>query len=106
VASTGPLSYDAQQVYRSLSDADATEANAYLSGIEPSTAIAHIHADISRAEADVMAIRAGNSDPAVQTDLTTLATGIPAYTDFVGEADAFNREQAPVGGAWLGDASI
>src|SRR5579859_1872778 len=33
VSSTGPLSYDAQQAYRSLSDADATEANAYLSGI-------------------------------------------------------------------------
>jgi hypothetical protein len=52
-----------------------------------------------------MAIRAGNSDPAVQADLTTLATDIPAYTDFVGEADAFNTEQVPVGGAWLADAS-
>jgi hypothetical protein len=52
-----------------------------------------------------MAIRAGNSDLAVQADLTTLATGIPTYTDLAGEADAFNREQVPVGGAWLGDAS-
>lgn len=105
VASTGPLSYDAQQAYRSLSDADATEANAYLSGIAPTTAITRIHDDISRTEADVMAIRAGSSDPVVQADLTTLATGIPTYTDLVGEADAFNREQVPVGGAWLGDAS-
>jgi hypothetical protein len=27
VSSSGPLSYDAQQVYQSLSDADANEAN-------------------------------------------------------------------------------
>jgi hypothetical protein len=105
VASSGPLTYDAQQVYASLADADATEANAYLSGIEPTATITQIHDDISRTEAGVMAIRAGNSGPVVQADLTTLAAGIPAYMDFVGQADAFNREQVPVGGAWLGDAS-
>lgn len=105
VASSGPLSYGAQQVYQSLSDADATEANGYLSGIESATTLTRIHDDTSRTEAEVMAIRAGNSDPAVQADLTTLATGIPAYMDFVGEADAFNTEQVPVGGAWLADAS-
>jgi hypothetical protein len=105
VASIGPLSYDAQQAYRSLSDADATEANAYLSGIASAATITRIHDDISRAEADIMAIQAGNSGPAVQADLTTLATGIATYADLVGEADAFNREQVPVGAAWLGDAS-
>ena len=105
VAGSGPLSYDAQQVYQSLSDADATEANAYLSGIEPASDIVQIHDDISRAEAGVLAIRAGDPDPAIQADLTTLATGIPNYTDYVGEADAFNRGQQPVGAAWLSDAS-
>jgi hypothetical protein len=105
VASSGPLSYDAQQVYQSLSRAAATEANAYLSGAETADTVTKIHDYTSQSEADVMAIRAGNSDPAVQTDLTTLATGIPAYMDFVGEADAFNTEHAPVGGAWLADAT-
>jgi len=105
VAGSGSLSYDAQQVYQSLSDADATEANAYLSGIEPASDIIRVHDDISRAEAYVLAIRAGNPDPVIQADLTTLATGIPGYTDYVGEADAFNRGQQPVGAAWLGDAS-
>jgi len=105
VASSGPLSYDAQLAYQSLADADATEANAYLSGTEPATTITQIHGDTSRTEAYVMAIRAGNPDPVVQSDLTTLATGIPTYMDFIGEADAFNREQVPVGAAWLGDAS-
>jgi hypothetical protein len=105
VAGSGPLSYDAQQVYQSLSGADATEANAYLSGIESASDITRIHDDISRAEAYVLAIRAGDPDPAIQADLTTLATGIPSYTDYAGEADAFNRGQQPVGAAWLGDAS-
>jgi hypothetical protein len=105
VASGGPLSYDAQQVYQSLSDADATEANAYLSGIEPGSDITRVHADITRAEADILPIRAGDQTPAIQADLTALATGIPNYTNYVGEADAFNREGVLVGAAWLEDAS-
>lgn len=105
MASTGPLSYDAQQVYRSLSDAGAKEANAYLSGIAPAAAVTQVYNDISRAETSLMAVRAGDSDPVVQADLATLSTGIPAYTDLTGEADAFNREHDTVGGAWLGDAS-
>jgi hypothetical protein len=105
VASTGPLTYDAQQVYRSLSDADATEANAYLTGIAPTAAITGIYHDISRAETSLMAVRAGDADPLVRTDLATLSTGIPAYTDLTGEADAANREHDPVGAAWLGEAS-
>jgi hypothetical protein len=105
VVGSGPLSFDAQQVYQSLSDADATEANAYLSGIESAPDITRIHDDISRAEAYVLAVRAGDPDPAIQADLTTLATGIPNYADYAGEADAFNRGQQPVGAAWLGDAS-
>ena len=105
VASTGPLTYDAQQVYRSLSDADATEANAYLSGIAPTAAITGIYNDISRAETSLMAVRGGDSDQLVRADLATLATGIPAYTDLIGEADAANRERDLVGAAWLGEAS-
>ena len=105
MAGTGPVSYDAQQVYRSLSDADATEANAYLSGIAPTASITRVYDDISRAETSLMAVRAGDADPVVEADLATLSTGIPAYTDLTGEADASNREHDPVGAAWLGEAS-
>jgi hypothetical protein len=105
VASSGPLSYDAQQLYQSLSDAAATEANSYLSGVEPGPEITRVHDDVSLAEASVLPIRAGDPDPAIQADLTTLAVGIPNYMNYVGEADAFNREQQLVGAAWLGDAS-
>jgi hypothetical protein len=105
VASTGPLSYDAQQAYRSLSDANATEANAYLSGIAPTAAITRFHGDIGQTEADLMAVRAGDAGPAIQADLSTLSAGIPSYTNLVGKADAFNREQVPVGAAWLAEAS-
>lgn len=105
VSSTGPLSFDAQQAYRALSDADATEANAYLDGIEPTASITRVHGDIVAAEADLMAVRAGDPDPAVRADLTTLTAGIPTYTNLIGKADAFNREGQPVGAAYLGEAS-
>ena len=105
VSSTGPLSFDAQQAYRALSDADATEANAYLDGTEPTVSITRVHTDISTAEADLMAVRAGDPARAVQADLTTLSAGIPTYTNLTGKADAFNTEGQPVGAAFLGEAS-
>jgi hypothetical protein len=105
VASVGPLTYDAQQVYRSLSEANATEANDYLAGIASTTSLDQVHDDLSRSSADLLAIRAGDSSPAVQADLTLLSAQIPTYADLVGEADAFNREQDVVGAAWLSEAS-
>lgn len=105
VASAGPLTYDAQQAYQSLSDAAATEANAYLSGATTASAVTRLQADVRQAEADVMAVRAGDPEPAVQGDLTALATGVPIYANYVGEADAFNDQDDLVGAAWLGDAS-
>lgn len=105
MSSTGPLSFDAQQAYRALSDADATEANAYLDGIEPTTSITRVHTDINTAEADLMAVRAGDPARAVQADLTTLSAGIPTYTSLTGKADALNTEGLPVGAAFLGEAS-
>jgi hypothetical protein len=49
VATTGPLSFYTQQIYRSLADADATEAAAFLAVTEPPAARVRFHADIARA---------------------------------------------------------
>src|SRR5215468_3466890 len=49
VATTGPLSFYTQQIYRSLSDADATEATAFLAVTAPPAARAEFDADITRA---------------------------------------------------------
>lgn len=47
VAAREPLTLDAQQIYRGLSDADATAASAFLSGgLEPAAARQRYDADI------------------------------------------------------------
>lgn len=59
-----PLSVDAQQIYRSLSDADATEAAAFLSGgLEPLQLRRRYQDDIARAalRLEVATAAAGNS---------------------------------------------
>src|SRR6185437_17084251 len=48
VATTGPLSFYAQRIYQSLSDADATEAAAFLAVSEPAAARSEFQADIDR----------------------------------------------------------
>src|SRR5215471_5288787 len=86
VATTGPLSFYAQQVYQSLSDADATEAAAFLAVTEPPAASAEFHADIERAGTYLRAVTAGDATPAARADLTTLDTEIPEYTLLIGQA--------------------
>src|ERR1700733_13871172 len=49
VTASEPLSFDAQQIYQSLSDADATEAAAFLAGLEPPAARQRYLADVARA---------------------------------------------------------
>ncbi|MGA2829556.1 MAG: hypothetical protein ABSF03_25995 [Streptosporangiaceae bacterium] len=99
-----PLSYDAEQIYRSLSDADATEATAFLAGIEPPAARSQYLADIARAETYLeTATAAGNQGS--RSELTVLSTGIPIYTGLVETARADNLQGLPVGAAYLGEAS-
>jgi hypothetical protein len=104
VAVSEPLSYDAEQIYRSLSDADATEATAFLAGIEPPAARSRYLADIARAETYLeIATAAGNQGS--RSELTVLSTGIPIYTGLVETARADNLQGLPVGAAFLGEAS-
>ena len=105
VATTGPLSFYAQQIYQSLSDADATEAAAFLAVTEPPAARADFHADIERAGSYLRAVTAADPAPAARSHLTTLATGIPEYTMLIGAAQADSRDGLPVGASYLQEAS-
>ena len=105
VATTGPLSFYTQQIYRSLSDADATEATAFLAVSAPPAASTEFHADIARAGGYLRAATAADSAPATRSDLTTLATGIPEYTMLIGRAEADSRAGLPVGASYLQEAS-
>ncbi len=62
VTTSEPLSLDAQQMYRSLSDADVTATTAFLAGPpEPLGVRRHYEADIARAAADLAALRSARS---------------------------------------------
>jgi hypothetical protein len=102
---SGPLSVDAQNLYRSLSDADATAANAFLAnGVEPAALRQRYLDDIARATAALtVALRdAGDEDAA---RLGILAAQLPVYTGLVETARSYNRLGVPLGGAYLQEAS-
>jgi hypothetical protein len=125
VAVSEPLSLDAEQIYTSLSDADATAANAFLAGgLEPAAARQRYQADITQAAIRIEAASAlvgssaartqmpghlanqtSTAGSAVGDDLATLSGQLPVYTDEVGTARADNRLGLPLGAAYLREAS-
>jgi len=125
VAVSEPLSLDAEQIYTSLSDADATAANAFLAGgLEPAAARQRYDADITEAAIRIeaasaligstaartqvpghLAAQAAAADAAVGDDLAILSGQLPVYTDEVGTARANNRIGYPLGAAYLREAS-
>jgi len=125
VAVSEPLSLDAEQIFTSLSDADATAANAFLAGgLEPAAARQRYDADITEAAIRIqaasalvgstaartqlpghLAAQASAADAAIGDDLAILSGQLPAYTDEVGTARADNRLGLPLGAAYLREAS-
>ena len=125
VAVSEPLSLDAEQIYTSLSDADATAANAFLAGgLEPTKARQRYQADITQAAIRIeaasalvgssaartqlpghLAKQASAAGTAVGDDLAILSGQLPVYTDEVGTARADNRLGLPLGAAYLREAS-
>src|SRR5690348_4481530 len=109
VTSIEPLSVDAQQIYRALSDADATAATSFLSGgLEPLPVRHRYLADIARAasrlETAMAAATAAGQSSAVGP-LARLINDLPVYTGLVEIARADNRLGYPLGAAYLREAS-
>jgi hypothetical protein len=105
VAASEPLSFDAQQIYQSLSDADATEAVAFLAVTEPPAARSRYLADIARAESYLEAATSAAGNQGLRSQLTVLSTEVPVYTGLVETARSDNLHGLPVGAAYLGEAS-
>jgi hypothetical protein len=107
VASSEPLTLDAQHIYRYLSDADDTAATAFLSGEpEPFSLRNRYLADVRQAAAAIEnATAMGGTSGATSKDLTTLSTQLPVYTGEIETARADNRVGYPVGAAYLREAS-
>ena len=105
VASSEPLAFDAQQIYRSLSDADATEAAAFLAGTEPPGGRSRYLADIARATTYLEIATAATGNQRNRSQLIVLSTEIPLYTGVVEDARADNRLGLPVGSSYVAEAS-
>jgi hypothetical protein len=106
VSVSEPLSVDAQQIYRSLSDADATEAAAFLTGgLEPLALRHRYQDDIARAALHLEAATSAAGNSAARSRFAALAAGLPVYTGLVETARADNRLGLPLGAAYLRQAS-
>ncbi len=102
---SGPLSLQAQDIYRSLSDADATAASAFLAnGVEPAELRKRYLDDIARASS-ALTVALRNAEGRSAAALGVLVRQIPVYTGLVESARTYNRQGIPLGGAYLREAS-
>lgn len=105
-ANREPFAAAAQQMYRSLSDADATQASAFLSSaVEPAALRERYQSDINQAGA-ALAVAATDISgvSGAAKPLQTLSTGIPIYTGLVERASSNNAQGYPIGSAYLREA--
>ncbi|PXY31352.1 hypothetical protein [Prauserella muralis] len=102
-----PLAAAAQEVYGSLSDADATAASAFLStGAEPPALRERYQLDIAKAGAALAkAASDSGSVAAAAEQVDILSRQIPVYTGLIETARANNRQGFPAGAAYLREAS-
>jgi hypothetical protein len=125
VTASEPLSLDAEQIYQSLSDADATAANAFLAGgLIPPAKLSQYNSDIAAAGLRIESASALTGGSAARTtlpgrlstqgepdatatgnDLAILTAYLPVYTGEVAAAHADNRLGLPLGAAYLREAS-
>jgi hypothetical protein len=107
VTSSQPLAVAAQDIYRSLSDADATAASAFLAGgVEPRQVRQRYESDIAQAgTALAAAASAARTSEQASRSVAELSTYLPVYTGLVEAARANNRRGLPVGAAYLREAS-
>ncbi|WP_430791640.1 hypothetical protein [Actinoplanes sp. G11-F43] len=102
---SGPVSVDAQTLYRALADADATAATAFLATEGESATLRDRYlTDVARATAALtVALRDADGENAAR--LGVVADQLPVYTGLVETARANQRLGVPLGGAYLREAS-
>ena len=99
----GSLTVQAQELYRALSDADASAAAAFLAGgQEPAALRQRYQSDIDAASA---ALAAATDADGGQPTVRRIAARLPVYTGLVETARTYNRQNLPVGAAYLREAS-
>lgn len=103
VSASEPLTYDALQIWQSLSDANDAAGAAVLSGALPApTVLGRYTADINKAKLDI-ADAAARGAP--MSDIDALQVGLTTYTDEVSKAEANDLLGYPVGAGYFRQAS-
>jgi hypothetical protein len=104
---SGRLSIATQNLYRALSDADATAASAFLSnGLEPAELRQRYETDISDATAALAVVSTGaGGSTGITAAAAKITAQLPIYTGLVETARVYNRQGLPLGPAYLREAS-
>lgn len=107
VTSSEPLAVAAQDIYRALSDADATAASAFLEGgVEPAEMRQRYQDDLAQAgSALAAAASVASTSEQASRSVAELSTYLPVYAGLVETARVNNRAGLPVGAAYLREAS-
>lgn len=102
-----PVLVQAEGLYASLSDADATAAATFLVGGPESQARRERYlSDLQRASLELTALSARAQDsPSAARAIAAIAAALPVYSGLVEAARANNRQGFPVGAAYLRQAS-
>jgi hypothetical protein len=101
VNSSEPLSLDAQRLYQSLADADVTVSTAYLYGQDqPAAARQRYQDDIAAAAGDLRTVTAASGNSSIGADLAALDAGLPVYTGYVEDGEAYEAVGMPAGGSF------
>lgn len=101
-----PLMVDADELYASLSDADATAATMFLrGGTEPADLRARYLADLRRASVQLAALGRRVQGSAEAAAVAATGAELPVYSGLIETARANNRQGFPVGAAYLRQAS-
>ncbi|MEE6263244.1 hypothetical protein [Plantactinospora sonchi] len=104
-ARSGELLVAAQNLYRALSDADATAASAFLSnGLEPPVLRERYQRDLADAAAALTVVSAATDGRSVSA-IARITARLPVYSGLVETARSYNRQGLPLGVAYLQEAS-
>ncbi|MFB8001391.1 hypothetical protein [Nocardia sp. NPDC056000] len=101
-----PLANAAQRLYVALSAADATASSAFLSGnTETPEVRTRYRQSLADAAAALAEATTGASDKQTREIVASISAELPTYTGLVESARANNRQNLPVGSAYLKQAS-
>ena len=107
VARSGPLTAATQELYRALSDADASAGQGFLLGAaEPESLRLRYQTDLADAGRALAVVGSSSAqDAVVAGPVTTLTTGVPVYAGLVETARTADRQGLTYGAAYLREAS-